>query len=123
MESCNIRGDNLSCNFMGADGGGDQRRGPPRRAAELLDLGPRLEEGLHDAFICQGAEVAELAVIPGNLAQDAPHYLPGPGLGKPGREVDILGRCEWTYLRPNCKTKKQRRESISRLFFHFENLG
>lgn len=29
--------------------------------------GPRLKEGFDDVLICQGAEVSEIAVIPGNL--------------------------------------------------------
>ena len=56
---------------------------------------------LHHAGVCHGADVSKLLLVVGNLLEDSPHDLPGPGLGEPGRGLDEVRGGEGGDLLPD----------------------
>jgi hypothetical protein len=63
-------------------------------------------DGIDDAGISQGAEVAQLVALScGNLAHDTAHDLTRSGLGKVGNDDDLLWRGEWPDDLPDLKNE------------------
>ncbi|GIX92325.1 hypothetical protein CEXT_387201 [Caerostris extrusa] len=64
--------------------------------------GARAEQFLDDGLLCQGARVAQVLVVTGDLPQDPAQDLPGPGLGQAAGHVDEVGGGEGAYLGTHC---------------------